>query len=459
MLMTVTFYVAIGIFGIGFLYKVSTWFRYTVGGAQTGQISTLGRFSAALKGIILTVFSPRILTLLKVFFLDVLLQVKVSKESWLRWFMHMTIFWGFLLLLLMHALDDYLTASLFIDYASTLNPFLFLRNLFAFAVIVGIVIAAYRRWVLKAPRFMSNAMDHYVLIILAVIMISGILLEGTKIISYKHYKIMVEDYADVSDEESLKSLESYWVKEFGVVSLDLHGPFGEDQLENGREIHESSCAACHSKPQWAFLSYGVAQSLKPLAGKLDGAGIPDALLLVHYLACFIGLAYLPFSKMFHMFVSPLSLLANAVMDSEKSSPANLLTKQAMELDACMHCGSCTSRCSVAVCFEQIPNLRILPSEKIAPLKALAAGKRLREDQLQTLQEGLYLCTNCHHCTDACPAGINLQELWFSAREALLEKGQPEYLILSPLSFYRGLRCEDLVPEHYAKPAERVKQAI
>ncbi|MCJ7595009.1 MAG: 4Fe-4S dicluster domain-containing protein [Desulfobacterales bacterium] len=459
MLMTVAFYVAIGIFGIGLLYKVSTWFRCTVGGAQANEISALERVGAALRGIISTVFSPRILTLLKVFLLDVLLQVKISKESTLRWVMHMTIFWGFVLLLLMHALDDYLTAVFFTDYASTLNPFLFLRNLFAFAVIVGIAIAAFRRWLLKAPRFMSSAMDHYLLILLSVILISGVFLEGMKIISHKRYKAMVEDYADVSDEESLRSLEGYWVKEFGVVSPDLQGPFDEAQLENGKEIHEMSCAACHSKPQWAFLSYGVAQSLRPFAGKIDGAGIPDALLYVHFLACFIGLAYLPFSKMFHMFASPLSLLANAVMDTEKSNPANILTRQVMELDACMHCGSCTSRCSVAVCFEEIHNVRILPSEKIAPLKALARGKRLAEDQLRTLQAGLYLCTNCHHCTDACPAGINLQELWFNAREALLEKGQAEVLTLSPLSFYRGLRREDLVPDQYARPAVKVKEVI
>jgi len=302
-------------------------------------------------------------------------------------------------------------------------------------------------------------MDHYLLILLGVILISGIFLEGAKIISYERYKTMVEDYADVSDEESLKALEAFWVQNFGVAAPDLAGPFDESQLETGKEVHETSCAPCHSRPQWAFLSYGVALSLRPLGGKTDAAGIPDGLLYIHFLSCFIGLAYLPFSKMFHMFASPLSLLVNAVMDPERSNPANILTRQVLELDACMHCGTCTSRCSVGVCFEEIHNLRILPSEKIAPLKALARGKRLSEDGMKTLQAGLYLCTNCHHCTDACPAGINLQELWFNAREALLERGRPEYLTLSPLSFYRGLRREDLSPDLYGRPAVSVIEGI
>jgi hypothetical protein len=45
--------------------------------------------------------------------------------------------------------------------------------------------------------------------------------------------------------------------------------------------------------------------------------------------------------MFHIIASPISLLVNAVMDNEKSDPANIATRQAMELDACTHCGTCS----------------------------------------------------------------------------------------------------------------------
>ncbi|MFH1488417.1 MAG: 4Fe-4S dicluster domain-containing protein, partial [Pseudomonadota bacterium] len=314
------------------------------------------------------------------------------------------------------------------------------------------------RFFMKIPRLKTAPMDHYAIIILAVIMISGVLLEGIKITSYTRYQEMVETYDDSGDEEGLKALESLWVKEYGVVSPELKGPFEGDVLEKGRELNES-CIACHSRPQWAFLGYGVAKTIAPAAGGLDQAGLPKFLWIIHFLACFIGLAYLPFSKMFHILAGPVSLLANAVMDPSTSDPANIATRQIMELDACTHCGTCTLNCSVGVVFEEIPNVNILPSEKIVSLKRLASGKNISKQEIRTIQEGLYLCTNCLRCTGVCPVGINLQELWFSAREALLQKGCPELLILSPLSLYRGLMQRAIGSEQYQNPIQLAKNLI
>jgi heterodisulfide reductase subunit C len=336
---------------------------------------------------------------------------------------------------------------------------MFLRDLFGAMVILGILLAVYRRFILKVPRLITNAMDHYAIFIVAVIMISGVILEGAKIVSYSIYQQMVEEYSGLEDKQELRSLEAYWVEEFGVVSSAVRGPFDAETLEQGKELHEMSCVECHSRPQWAFTGYGVAKIVGPAALWLDRVTMPTILWYIHILACFIGLAYLPFSKMFHIFASPLSLLANAVMDGEKSAPANTATRQAMELDACTHCGTCTVRCSVGVAFEEIPNANILPSEKIASVKALASGRELSEEDLRIIQEGVYLCTNCYRCTVVCPVGINLQDLWFNVREALLQKGYPEFLALSPLSFYRGLMKEDLVQRDYGEPLILAREAI
>ena len=141
------------------------------------------RVSAALKGILLTLFSKKIFRLVKAFFFDILFQSRILRESLLRWVMHMCLFWGFVLLLLMHALEKYISYSLFKDYSATLNPFLCLRNVFGLMVLVGVGISIYRRFFLKAPLF-TNRMDRYALIILAVVMLSGFLLEAGKIGSY-----------------------------------------------------------------------------------------------------------------------------------------------------------------------------------------------------------------------------------------------------------------------------------
>jgi len=459
MFFTISLYVALAIFGLGLVYKASTWFRFNIG-VEAEKFSAQTRISKAISGIASVLFSVKILTLIKVFVVDVVLQVRILRQDFLRWLMHICIYLGFMLLLLMHALEAFISEPLFTDYYSTVNPFMFLRDLFGLMVIIGIGIAILRRFILKVPRLKTNAMDHYAIIIVAVIMLSGIFLEATKITSHTEFQTMVEDYAGLTaedDAEEIKALESYWVKEYGVISPNVKKPFDQEILDQGKESHQMSCVDCHSRPQWAFLGYGAAKIISPVALGLDKANMPTILWYIHFLACFIGLAYLPFSKMLHIFASPLSLLANAVMEKEKSDPANIATRQVMELDACTHCCTCTLNCSAAVFFETFPNNNILPSEKIISIKALAAGKELTEQELRHIQEGIYLCTNCYRCTVVCPVGINLQDLWFNVRESLLKKGYPEFFALSPLSFYRGLMKAD--GNNYQEPLDKTRETI
>ncbi|MFW6114916.1 MAG: 4Fe-4S dicluster domain-containing protein [Thermodesulfobacteriota bacterium] len=459
MIFTISFYVSLAIFIIGLIYKIARWLSLGTT-IQTMDLSTSQRLASAGKGIAAAIFSSKILILIKVFFLDVIVQRKILKEDFFRWITHIFIYGGFMLLLLMHALDNIITAALFDSYASTLNPFLFLRDLFGLLVIVGVCMAIYRRWRLTNPRLTTNAMDIYAIILLAVIMVSGILLKGVKIGSYSIYQGMVEEWAFLEEgEEEFEALTAFWVKEYGTVAPDLKAPFEPELLEEGKEIHEMSCAGCHSKPQWAFTGYPVARAVKGAALGLDRAGVHTWLWYVHFLACFIGLAYLPFSKFLHIITSPLSLLVNSVVDNERSDPANIATKQALEFDACMHCGNCTNRCSVGVVFERMGNENILPSEKMQSLPGVVSGKQTDERELQRIADGAYLCTNCHRCTDVCPAGINLEELWFSMRETIFQKGYPEFSVLSPLSFFRGLMRDRIPSEQYEKPLNLARERI
>jgi len=459
MFFSITLYTALAIFLIGLIYKVGTWFVIKTG-TQFQTISPAHRLSAALKGIVLTVLSARILTLIKVMVLDVIVQRKVFQESRFRWLIHMLIYGGFLLLVLMHALDAIITVAIFPDYAATLNPFLFLRDLFGALVIIGVLLAIYRRYIMKTPRLFTTPMDTYAIIIVAVIMVSGIVLEGVKITSYTRYQEMVTDYAGLEEgEDDYKALTAFWVTEFGTVAPEITEPLSPELIEEGRALHEMSCAGCHAKPQWGFSGFLVAQATKGSALPLDRAGIPTLLWYIHFLTCFIGLAYLPFSKFFHIITSPLSLLVNSVMDHNTSDPANTLTRQALELDGCMHCGNCTSRCSVGIIFEQMGNVNILPSEKLQSLKRVVRGKEHDEAHLRIIFAGTYLCTNCHRCTDVCPAGINLEELWFTMRERLFQKNYPAFFALSPLSFYRGLMREEIPTEHYQGPLLKTRETI
>jgi len=196
---------------------------------------------------------------------------------------------------------------------------------------------------------------------------------------------------------------------------------------------------CHSRPQWAFMSYGLSRMLKPLAFPLDRAGLHTGLWYLHFLACFLGLAYLPFSKFFHMFSTPVFLLTRGVMVKGRSDPANIATYRAIELDACVHCRDCTRRCSVAVALHEIPNPNILPSEKHAAFRSLLSGRNVNKKTLIAIQEGSYICTDCRRCTDACPIGIDMESLWRNLKQRMAEMGYPK-----PEAWARQTIGEDFV---------------
>ena len=450
---TSLFLTALIIFFLGFIYKVSNWFVKKI--AAPGQtITTSQRVQSAAGGIFRVIFGVKFLIVLRVILVDVLLQGRVFKEDVTRWLAHMLIFYGFMLLLVMHALDSVVTEALFSGYYATVNPFFFLRDLFGAMVIVGVAMAVFRRYFFKAPRLRTGPRDHYAIIILAVIMFSGIGLEGLKITSHSEFIRMVEDYAGLDDEEEIQALEAVWADDFGLVSPNIQGPFDDDLLSVGREVHEGSCLDCHASAKWAFTGFTLAKIIKPVAVPLDEADGITIFWYIHIIACFAGLAYLPFSKMFHIFAVPLSLIAGQVMDPKKSLPANILTRQMVDLDACTHCGSCSLHCSAGMMYEALGNEYILPSEKITFLKKMISGRPPADTQMKAIQQGVYLCTNCDRCTVRCPSGIQLKELWYGVREELLVKGPPPAAILTPFSFARGLLIQPkLHSDDYSLPVE------
>jgi heterodisulfide reductase subunit C/nitrate reductase gamma subunit len=450
-------YASLVVFGIGLVYRIHRWFsgHITTSAGASGSAQRLGQ---AIRGILGVLFSVRVVAMFKALLLDVILQRRILKESAYRWAMHMLIFVGFVLLLLMHALENWISMPLFEDYTSTANPYFFLRGVFGLMVVAGIVMAAFRRRAGGVPRLRTKAMDRYVLAIIAVIMVSGFLLEGAKILSYSDYRRMVADYADTGDPEELQALEAYWVQEMGVFSPRMEGPFDEDLIEEGLELHEMSCQYCHAPSQWAFVGYGLSRAMHPVAGFLEDMAAVDIFWTIHILACFFGLAYLPFSKMFHVMATPISLVCNAVMDTKRSLPANIATRQMLELDACARCGTCSLRCSSAPAFEAMGNDAILPSERMQILKRLSAGKRLSDAETKAVRDGIIICTNCDRCTVVCPSGINLRDLWINVREDLIQaQGQP--LLLSGFSFARALYKDRIPADEYEKSLVAARQSV
>lgn len=447
-MLTTLFYISFIVFLAGIVTKLWSWFTKS----WDGRDEFYKRFYVFLRGLKGVLFGRKVLLLLRVFLCDVVLQLRTSKVDHYRWLMHLLIYWGFGLLVVTHAFGK----VVFGDYMSTAMPHIFLRDLFGLMVLVGAFMAIWRRWIRGVRFFASNRMDVYALVVVTLVVLSGFFLKAIKVTSYKAYLRMVEEYAALEEEE-LKALEAYWVKEMGLVSPN-EGMIDQALLTQGAEMHATSCAPCHASQRWAFLSYGISRAFKPFALLVDRIRGVQGLWWVHVGALLVALALMPFTKFFHLITVPLSLLVNAVMSRGTSSKENFKTKQMVELDACVHCGTCTSQCAVGIASFTRFNQRILPSEKMVPLRSLAQSKGFGQRELGELLEGVWLCTNCSRCKVVCPSGIDLQELWFEAREALSKNELAEPLVLSPLSFYRGLRAEEL-GLGYERPVSYVVQRL
>ncbi len=347
MFFNIALYTSLAIFGIGLLYKLLSWFLKDIGLSTSEDTAFPARVGAGLKVFFGTIFSVRIFTIIKVFILDVLFQARILKDSRdpIVWIMHFLIFVGFMGLLIFHALSSYFSVALDPDYQSTLNPFMFLRNLFGALALVGLVLSVVRRASLMKGRIKTTGMDIYAIGIVALIVVSGFLLEGAKINSRSAFMRMVTEFGDADDTEGTLALESYWVKHYGLVSPKVKQPISDETLAEGKEWHEMACQDCHSKPESAFLSYAIAKVTAPVSPAMDKAGYNSIMWYVHVLSCFFGLAFLAFTKMFHIFSTPLSIMAAEVARTGESKEA-AATRRAIEVEGCNHGGMCHSGCPV-----------------------------------------------------------------------------------------------------------------
>lgn len=233
---------------------------------------------------------------------------------------------------------------------------------------------------------------------------------------------MIEEYGTLSEDGERAALGQVWREQYGVVFPQGQVPPGLELMEQGLELHNDSCVDCHDRPQWAFVSWPLSRLLAPLAAWLEAVRAALWLYYLHFLAAFAGLALLPFSKLLHIFTGPLLLTIRAAGSREAMDPAARALVRALELDVCTHCGACSVHCSVAEALRHVPNLSVLPSEKLLALGRLARGTAGHDEALDVMRQGAYLCTSCLRCTRLCPVGINLQDLWFAMKDDLAEMG-------------------------------------
>lgn len=377
---------------------------------------------------------------MKVLITDVIFHRKLFSQSLFRWLAHTLLVFGFVATFIVDMIKGFTTGYLvelshsvplfsFAHVFKTgwIRPFLdFFLEFFSFLILVGCVLAIIRRFFIRPDQLKTEEEDIVTLVFILYMVLSGFFIEGYRIAhpEVTANRVYMADFTPASSNN--------WVSFFG---------------------------------------YFLSLFLKDITIN------PHFLWYAHVIPCLVWFVYIPHSKLLHIFTASMSVISDRqkalVKNHEKSitleSPSkyvpislmgkNLSVIQLIGLEACVRCGNCSEQCSVAVAFKRIPNINILPSQKMASLKALIRGKALSPQELRDIQEGVYLCTNCLRCTVVCPVSINLQDLWFTVREILLQRGDPEFLMLSPLSFYRGLMREEIGQNDYQKPLIRAREAI
>jgi len=410
---------------VGLVWRVSQWRTSPHGARQT--FSLLG-------GV-------------KAFIVDVLLLARTGRKSPLRWIGHMLIFVGFMGLLLFHAFDDQITSHLFPAYESTLDPWQMLRNLFGVMVIVGLGIMTYRRVKSRPLRELTRFQDWAAILVVGGIVISGFFLEAIKIQSPKVFDRMVDEYFIPDEPGDLTALKVVWAKKYGVV-FDERLPMGEETLARGMQLDEDSCVDCHSDTKSAFVSRTMATVLTPLAPAMHRSDATEVFWYLHILFCFVGLAALPFGKFLHPLATPANLIVReGRRDGVGGTPP---LRKSLGMDACTRCGECSLRCSVAPSFAVLHNDNILPSEKLVSMKRFLRGE-LSGEALIDFADGSRTCSECLRCTDVCSAGINLQELWLEAKQAISVVAEdPNMAVREMLPAERttSFECTDCKPDIY-----------
>ena len=390
---------------------------------------------------------------IKTFFLNTIFQIKLFNAGKLRWLIHSLVASGFLYLLVFHALDDVTSFYWFQSYQSTVDPFQFLRNLAGFFVLAGCLGFLFRRLfflkTLKKRKIHLKGLFSILLILMVIL--SGFLLEAVKIISEPVFMEMVEDYSDIDEDTGLEDLKIYWEKNYNVVFNEAL-LITQEKLDEGKQLNEEFCIDCHSPIKSAFISSSIALSLKKSGAWLNHHRADNYVYYAHYFLCLLILVSLPFSRLFHMFLIPVASLEKNLkkeqlvpgpnqdqFPDQYPSPGYINTAT---LYACTNCSFCSDVCSVFPNFLITENIHTLPHSKIDAFKRLFHPGQFDSETLYQLQSGNGDCTYCHKCTDICPSGIDLQNLWTLLNQKLVLKGfQDNYTFIKSLSLKQWAELE------------------
>ena len=297
-----------------------------------------------------------------------LVHGRILKEAY-PGVMHLLIFIGFVLLFFGTTVVsfDYDVWGLIFGQSSFLigdfyKVFSLILDIAGVAAIIGVLIALYRRYIQKPDRLNNLLDDGVTLVWLLFILVSGFMVEAARI----------------------ASTNPEWAK-------------------------------------WSIVGYA-------LSGLCSGDSVfwHRILWLLHIVASFAFIAYIPFSKLIHIFTSSVNIYLRSFEPKGALKPIDIENaevfgvgkindftwKHLFDLDACTRCGRCQDQCPAYLSGKPLSPKKIildLQANLYDKGKMLLAGQQIEEGEsivgTAVTADEIWACTTCRACLEACPVFV------------------------------------------------------
>ncbi|RJQ37986.1 MAG: (Fe-S)-binding protein [Dehalococcoidia bacterium] len=259
------------------------------------------------------------------------------------------------------------------------------------ALIVGGLLAVFRRYVLRPPRLDNRPEDSLVYVWVGLIVLTGFMIKGYRIAT-----------ADISPTD--------WA-EWSPVGYVISHIFPTFMLEAKNEILVWHRAVIHTIPAFGLLGYMWANR----------------------------------SRLQHILISPLNIYfrslkpkgALAAVDFEKtelygvSKIESFTWKQLMDLDACTRCGRCQDACPAYFSGKKLNPKQVILNLRdhlyeVYSVPLSTKPSEPRQDMISEVitDEVIWDCTTCRACQQACPVYIeHVDKMVDMRRNLAMERSQ------------------------------------
>jgi Fe-S oxidoreductase/nitrate reductase gamma subunit len=332
-----------------------------------GQQPASERWAQFKKGFVQAL--PRV----RDFFVHSVLQIRVLKKAY-PGIMHALIFWGVTIQVL-GTVINLMQMALFVPFVELPFPrgglylaFELVMDLAGVAIVLGVLMALFRRIVLKPKNLETRWDDSYALVLLMLIPIVGFTLEGTRLLS------SAPEWSNWSP--------------IGSIMAGLMGALG---------MSTEGAMNLHFYLFWTHAALGLTL-----------------------------VASIPFTKLRHLVMVPLNVILHPrrkdgtldfIDDIEEAETLGVgqvqefASHQLLSFDACVRCGRCDDVCPAAISGMPYSPRTFIQSLREVMVNNLVASNGSNGKNGKELAEALpediaWSCTTCGACLTRCPAFVN-----------------------------------------------------